>query len=230
MPILLLFLLTLNACSARGFRQESLRAADPGPAVVTHEGVREELARKAQLPKPFRLGIFWKDPVEGPAPDQSFRRWGAEEKKELLSLAEAFSASEVSASFPILTEVGAEPSLSAVRVAAARQGADAVLVVSGAQETFVDTNAAAFSYLLLLPTLFVKGNDAEARFLARAQLIDVRNGFLYLAAEGEALKHERKTLFGLDAGALLKVARTEALGALREELKRQAAPLMGAAL
>lgn len=229
MPILLIFLLTLNACSARGFRQDSLRAADPGPAVVTNEGVRDELARKAQLPKPFRLGIFWKDP-NGPAPEQSFRRWSFEEKKELLSLAEAFSPLEVSASFPILTEVGEEGDLGSVRVAAARQGADAVLVVSGAQETFVDMNAAAFSYLLLLPTLFVKGNDAEARFVARAQLFDVRNGFLYLAAEGEALKQERRTPFGLDAGALLKATRTEALGELKEELKRQAAPLLSGAL
>lgn len=210
MKFIFLVLLVLSGCS-RGFHREELRAGLEGP-VINDQAVAEEFRKSAQLPKPFRLGVYFKE-IQGGT------RWKVEEKEIFHSV--ALPPGEVSAVFPISEELVPTQDFRSVRLAAARQGADAVLVVSGVEELKQSPNGWAATYLLVLPMLFARGIDQESLFIARALLWDVKNSFLYLGAEAESEKVISRPLAFPAREEQKKSTRREALEKLKIELESQ---------
>ena len=77
-------------------------------------------------------------------------------------------------------------------------------------------NNLGWSYLLLLPTLFVPGSQADTLFFANATLWDVRNEFLYLTAETEATSSiTYVAAFGKRDEELVVAAKNDALNKLK---------------
>lgn len=206
----------LVSCSSKGFHRESLRGSLDTPQ-VSDQAIADEFAKVAQLPKPFRLGVYFKR-LEGEQ-DLALSRWREEDREVLYGM--DFPKEEVKAVFPISEELVVSPDFRSVRLAGAKQGADAVLVISGAQKVNHSPNELASTYLLLFPLLFVKGTEVESLFLARALLWDVKNGFLYLGAEAEAEKSWDRPLAFPKTKELILSARREALEKLKLELVRQ---------
>jgi hypothetical protein len=147
-------------------------------------------------------------------------RWQPEQRRRVLELLEALEAgAEVGAVFTIARATVLGDDLGSFRVAAARHGADAVLVVSGREDVERTANLWALSYLALVPVLFAPAQELDARFLAHAELWDVRNEYLYLAAEAEADASQTRPLPFIDRQEATLAAQNEAMKLLGQELQ-----------
>jgi hypothetical protein len=106
-------------------------------------------------------------------------------------------------------------------LAAARHGADALLVVQAACDQIRDTNGWAATYALVIPVLFAPAGELETVFHTNATMFDVRNGYLYMAAESEAENEQKRAHVWLDSDEGLEVARAKAIEDLGKELGEQ---------
>ena len=178
----------LISCSSRGFNRGALKEQlGVDKPVVTDKEIVAVLNKKANLPKPFHMALYFKEQRTGHHGANQNWRWDAADKELIVS---SIKNSDLDKS---LKEISVVPSsnsedIKALRLAAAQQGADALLVVSGISDVDTYCNNAAWSYLLLVPAFFVKGNEADSLFIAQASLYDVRNEFLYFNAEAESEK------------------------------------------
>jgi hypothetical protein len=215
--------LVLTGCaSAKGFHREEMREAmkEAGQEElqVTDTGIAEALSKKAQLPKPFRVAVYFK----GKNYNDLYWRWTADDKQKLFTIQEEIAKfGEISAVMPLSQELIEKEDIASLRLAAARQGADALLVVNGIAEEDHYSNKWALSYMLVAPALFVPGEELDVLFLARASLWDVRNEFLYLSAEAESVSHQKRAPLGIDSREALAEAKKQAIEGLRKELAMQ---------
>ena len=215
-------LLSITACAASsGFQQHTARdtAAQRRPAV--NDGrVEQAFALRPQLPKPYRLGIFFREAesTEG----TPVWRWEPEHRDAILALEKHLvGKGEVSDVFAIGHGALAGDNLSDIRFAAARHGADAVLIVSGIDEAERSANGWATTYAAVLPIFFAPGNDLDVLFTTQAEMWDVRNEYLYLAAEAEAESHQRRALPYIDVEEAIEQSQAEAVALLAGELKNR---------
>jgi hypothetical protein len=223
-PLALSTALFFGCGGSAGFQQSTPREPVSAPPQVNDGEVAAAFGLRAQLPRPYRLGVVFRDPPGELA--ESPWRWEPEQRQELLRKLEALERSgEVASVFTITRGTVAGDDLHAIRVAAARHGADAVLVVSGEDEAEHDWNAWAASYVALLPVLFAPAAELQVRFVAHAELWDVRNEFLYMAAEGEARAEQQRAVLALDHEEGAATAQREALALLGGELEKRLSKL-----
>lgn len=105
-----------------------------------------------------------------------------------------------------------------IRFAAARAGADAVLIVQGTSDIDRYNNALGYSYILLVTPLFIPGTQVDGLFMINATMWDVRNEFLYMSAEAEGTAKQTQPAAFIDEKRIIKAAKADALGALKKEL------------
>lgn len=207
------------SCSSKGFNKEMLRSElhVGDNRQVTDEEIQKVFNLKPQLPKPFKIGVFFV-----PGNYQTWEmRWTAEDKDSILQLEEELKKTgEVSKVFLINESVAPGRDLKSLRLAAAHHGADALLVISAAHDTNRYQNAWAATYALLLPVFFVPGTVSEAFYVTRAALWDVRNEYLYMAVEAESYKEETTSPFSEDKTKLLLKAKKESHEDLKAEILR----------
>lgn len=219
----LVTVLTSACASSRGFNRGALRESMEGKPVVTDTEIAKTLALKAQLPRPFRLAVLFAEPATAYRGSSAKWRWTEEEKANFLKLADSLKTSGEVSDVAVLNGdvlLGAA-SLRETRLAAARQGADALLVVTGVKDVDSYANDWAWTYLALAPMLFVPGTQTDVLVLARASLWDVRNEFLYMSAEGEAVEKSTKPLMLANDQALTEKAKTQAVAKLSDEIQTQ---------
>ncbi len=124
-------LLLVGGCSHKGFNRDELRQ-QVGVAVPVYDNpdVKDEFDKKANLPKPFRLAVYFKPPRQGAG--QPKWRWTDEDKTLISAVSQELKAQGVvSDVFLIVNSLVQRDELLAIRVAAAKHHADAVLIVSG---------------------------------------------------------------------------------------------------
>ncbi|HMJ10176.1 MAG TPA: hypothetical protein VK524_02165 [Polyangiaceae bacterium] len=194
------------------------------PPEINESEVAAAFALRPQLPKPYRVGVFFRPNPE--TADEPQWRWDPKHKRAILGIAKALRASgEVGDVFAIDEATAVSDNLRAIRIAAARHGADAVLVVSGADEVRESLNGWAASYAVLLPMLFAPGSELEVRFTAHAELWDVRNEYLYLSARAEEEAHQQRALCWLDSEGATEQAQAASVKLLAGELEQRFAGL-----
>lgn len=226
--------LTTTACAgSSGFEQVALRDASASKQPEINESqVADAFALRPQLPKPYRVGVVFR-PIgkNAPQPDSDEPwRWDIEHRNALLKIRKSLRASgEVADVFAIDAHTVVGDDLRAIRIAAARHGADAVLVVSGEDVAEHGSNAWAASYVALLPLLFAPGSELDVTFTAHAELWDVRNEYLYLSAEAESEAHQQRALCWLDRREATTKAQTQAVALLSRELEQRFAGLNASA-
>jgi hypothetical protein len=226
-PLACLVLL-LSACGGSGgFSQAQTRELPPqAQPEVNHPDVQRALALRAQLPAPYRLGVYFRGAGDGDAA----WRWEPEHRKAVMAMLGRVSQHQaVTEAFAIARATVAADDLRSIRVAAARHGADAVLVISGHDEVEDGLNAWATTYVALLPMLFVPAGELDVRFMAHAELWDVRNEYLYVAAEAESEAHQTRALPFIDRQEATRSAQDGSLERLGGELERRFAALHAAA-
>jgi hypothetical protein len=221
----LLLLAALAAACASGFDRRGVddRMASGGLA-VTNEDVRAALAVKPQLPAPFRIAVHLVaetfEPGAGPVPaSPDLWRWTAKDKALFEEWTRELRARGVAAEMFAMTElIPAGDDLAGLRLAAAKHGADAVLLLKGVAQVDAYVNPLAVFNLLILPAFFVPASHRDALVVIRAALFDVRNEYLYAAveAEGEGSSIGPSALIG-ESGAI-EEAKEEALADFGPEL------------
>lgn len=208
----------LSACaSSQGFHRDSLREEAAMQPKIDNEAIAKALAKRPQLPKPFRIAVHFKT-----NPHRSELRWKDSDREMFRQVAEKFAPSEeISAIFPLAKPLVQSESLEDLRLAAADQGADALLLVSTTGDVEQASNGLSWSYLALVTTLFVPGTTAEALVISQASLWDVRNGFLYMAAESEHTETQTAPIALINDRELLQTSKRASLEKLAKEVENQ---------
>jgi len=220
-----LLVLTLSACTtSRGFDRNALRGQ-----LADQKQVSGEIDRKvrSQLPTPFRLALYFTPP---PAASRYAKDWSwlDDDRNALLAMGKELKRTGVVSDILAIDETFvAGNDGNAIREAAIRAGADAVLIVNGTCDIDRYNNDLSYSYLLLLPALVVAGSDADALCIAHATLWDLRSPYRYLTVEGEGSAKDIKPYIFIDEQRILKNAKSAALANLKAELTSR---LTGSAL
>jgi hypothetical protein len=218
-PIAALSLFTACTFAPRGFDRGALtRAARVEHEEVTDADVARVLALRPQLGFPFRLAVWFRPPRTERWAQPRFQ-WRDEDREAVLGALRPLVASGIVADVASITGATVTgDDLRAVRLAAARHGADAVLVVAGASDVDRYSNWAAVLYVTLVGLWVVPGSHADGIFLASASLWDVRNEFLYATAEAEGTSGKTRPALLLEDEAPIAGAKRTALAALGKEL------------
>lgn len=215
-----LLILLLSACaSSRGFDRGTLRGQISEPQVVTEEDIQKVLELKPQLPQPFNLAIYFAQPSQTKWRYNNSWKWSGEDKDLFLEIKNELKDKGIASDIFALNDSIMEGSdLVAIRLAAARAGADAVLVVNGVSDLDRYNNALGITYVLLVPAFFIPGTTADALFMVNASMWDVRNQYLYMSVEAEGMADETRPAYFLDEEGIIQEAKTEALASITKEI------------
>ncbi len=235
-------LFLLAACApARGFDRGAIRQImRPAEIQVTDEEIRKVLEAKPQSPVPFSLAIHlyhherwypWQRP-------QLKEIWNTQAQEEVIKWFEPLKTEGIVSSVVLIADAAvdsgidasgnaARPSLRAIRLAAARYHADAVLGINSAGDYELSGNPLAFFYITLVGPLFVPGSKGSALVLMNGSLWDVRNEYLYLTVEAEGAKEETGPPAWIDDKEVIRAAKDRALENFGPELQKRFRNLKG---
>jgi hypothetical protein len=186
---------------------------------VTEEDIKKALEAKPQLPNPFKLAVYLAPPTRPTWYDRAQWTWTGEDKDRILSALSTLHANSVVSEVLPIPETAMEGTDGkAIRLAAARTGADAVLVVSGTADVDRYNNALGPTYILILTGFFVPGTEVDGLFMVNASMWDVRNQFLYLATEAEGVMHKTAPAFFIEEKHIISGAKSEALDMLAKDI------------
>lgn len=162
--------------------------------------IQKIFEKKVNLPKPFTIAVYFKSPPQ--TDGGGTWRWTLKDKTKFVEkMREAVSPEVVSNIFIMENNANNSADLKDLRLSAAQYGADAMMVVQGVTDTHRTRTPWASSYVLVLPALFVNGNQVQTYFNMQASLWDVRNEMLYLtmSSEGDDLEKYPAALWKEDA-------------------------------
>lgn len=218
--ILFTILLFTGCSTSRGFNRDALRNQLNGNSSVTDVNDNKTTSAKNQLPKPFKVGIYFQEPLN--KGEEKLWDWADADKKKILATVDKFKrGGEISRSFVISPSITSGTDLKSIRAAAAQQGADALIVVSAVNDVDQYTTQWAWTYVALFPALFVPASVSDILFISRAAMYDVRKEFLYLTAESEVLVNRKyPAVFRQDKKAT-EDAKNDSLTGLQEELEKR---------
>ncbi len=221
--LLAAILLVLSGCT-HGFDRGLLKQSIATAPVVTDGEIAEVLTRKPQLRFPIKLGVLLGDPP--PVFGGSLWSWTEADRTKILEWFEPLKSRGIVKEVVLVTDEGGTAlDLKRARLAAARYGADALLIVRGIGEAQRYPNSLVVIDILTLTLsgFFNPSNHLDALFIIRATLWDVRNEYLYLEAVAEGLDQTLAPLYwniGRDRDSL-RDAQDEALKALQPELLKR---------
>lgn len=231
--VLILMVFAVTGCASRGFDRGALKQRLQGePVVVTEQEIKQARALKPQLPLPFKLGVFLKrtEPRERGWHKPDPWLWTGDDKNIMLSWGEKLKQDGILSEVFIVSDSAATGNdLKNIRLAAARYGADAVLVVNGVSDVDRYNNFGVITYVVLIPAFFVPGTQVDALFMMDGALWDVNNQYLYLTAEADAVSKKTAPAFLMEERHVINSAKQEALARFGEELVRRLRSLGGKA-
>lgn len=222
-------LIIVSGCSSsRGFDRGALSEGLAPAAPATEQDIQRVLDLRPQLPRPFKLGIFFKQGARVQTDRYRYQwygwDWQPSDKQKLLDVGSSLQRDGlVSDTVFISPETSTGQDLKSIRLAAARHGVDAVLVVSGVADVDRYNNALGPTYALLVTPLFIPGTVVDALFISHAGLWDVRNEFLYSSAEADGLASQTRPAAIVREDAVVSLARersiTELSAAMEQHMK-----------
>jgi hypothetical protein len=213
------FLIALISCaSPRGFERGELRNDVSPDALVTEAEIQRVIDLKPQLPRPFKLGVYLAHPISRHW--SSSWDWRPSDKDAILGIGESLQRTGlVSETIFISPATAQDEKLKSVRLAAARHGVDAVLVVSGVSDLDRYNNALGVLYALIVTPLFVPGTVVDGVFVSHAGLWDVRNGFLYASVETDGESSATGPAAFVDEAMVVKDAKERSIASLAEAIR-----------
>lgn len=197
---------------------------------VSSQDISEVLKLKPQVQFPFKLGIYLDSGRAGysePYPRSTTEffwnvEWRAADKEKVLAALEPLKGRGVlSDAFFISTMTVSGRSWEEVRLAAARHGADAVLVVRSVSQVDSYLNPLCLLNLLILPGWLVPASHRDALVVVAAALWDVRNGYLYATTDAEGTGSVVKPSFTIDDQQAIEKAKEKALADFAAEVARR---------
>ena len=249
LPVLTLALAGTSCHTAPSHRlsRDELSAAARNP-IFTSLDVEEIESLRPQIDGPIRLAVApplertrgsWQPDLFSATDGDTFKvsQWSAAERERIEAWREELRADglveDVVVLSGMLVETGGEPTtdsfLPQVRAAAARTGADAVLLVHRAHNTYGSDGPLALLDLTIVGAAIIPGHELHAQAVVEGIVIDTRNEFLYLSGAGYAERERSSSAWRMDARARDLTAQTEeeALERLAADLRAQARSQLG---
>jgi len=212
------------ACSAHGFDRGQLsQSLTDESKQVTDQDIRSAMARKPQLKFPFKLAVELRS-------DECYRcrnTWREEDKQKILSWGEQLKQAGVISQMFIVPDVFEMKDLKTIRLAAAQQGAHAVLIIRSVDDTDRYQNYASFFYITIVGLWVVPGSDVDALVMLRGAMWDVGNAYLYVTVEAEGQSHMIGPSLMLEDKNAIEQAKRNALDNFGPELIKHIEALAG---
>ena len=226
LSLILMSIAIAGCATSQGFNRDELRGEIGSPVVVDDMQIKTALALKPQLPKPFKLAVYFTEPTTNRRYAHAEWRWSGEDKKKIMTLAVGLkSTGDASDVFVIDESMVQSSSLRSLRMAAAQHGADAIMVVNGVSDVDSYNNGLGWTYIALVTALFVPASKTDALFMAHAAMWDVRNEFLYMSAEAESIKHQTRPAAFTSSREAVNEAKADSMDGLSSEISRRFAGL-----
>lgn len=218
--VLILAILASGCTAARGFDRGALSRSLAPATPATEEEIQRVFDLKPQLPHPFKLGVFFRAESGDPYP-RVIWQWQPDDKQRLLEVGQALERRGVITEAVFISpETSSGQDLKAIRLAAARHGVDAVLVVSGVADVDRYNNSLGPTYALIVTPFFVPGTVVDALFLAHAALWDVRNEFLYASMESDGRASQTVPAVMVQEDSVVAQGKQAAIAQLAESVER----------
>ena len=218
----------IGCTSPGGFLQvESSDRLSEG-MVINDTDIAETLELKPQLKAGFKLGIYIRP--------SAFERydWNTETKEKLGEMCGFLEERGIISGCRLvnLFENPNEKSgfVKTLRLAGARHGVDAVLLLDFDSSHSTHPNPLALTYPLFITGFIVPGHFDNGICIGRAALWDVRNGFLYISLESEAILSRIYPLFLISARDTELRSRRQSENLLIADLKVRLQALMPSGL
>jgi hypothetical protein len=213
-----LLMALISCASPRGFDRGELQNDVSPDALVTEEEIQRVIDLKPQLPRPFKLGIYLAHPISRHW--RSSWDWRPSDKDAILGVGKSLQRTGlVSETIFISPATAQDEKLKSVRLAAARHGVDAVLVVSGVSDIDRYNNALGVAYALIVTPLFVPGTIVDGIFISHAGLWDVRNGFLYASVETDGESSTTGPAAFVDEAMVVRDAKERSIASMAEAIQ-----------
>ena len=220
----------LGNCSSTGFDRAGMtrQMQQEGPA-VSDADIAKVMALKPQLKLPFRLAVY----LESGYARYSRYSWyqndfDLNEKKQFLATLMG-NKEVVSEAFLIasgdLTTSGEKVLLKDIRLAAARYHADAVLVLKSNSNTDTYPNFLSLLYFTIVGFWIAPGSHCDAIHMFHGTLYDVRNEYLYIGAESDAMDSVVRPYALRECSVPLNAARKKAMESFSAEFTKRLATL-----
>ncbi|HLW66151.1 MAG TPA: hypothetical protein VKS79_12640 [Gemmataceae bacterium] len=184
---ILVLALLLTGCFARGFDHPSVYThLQPDPISNMDEEIVKVGLLRPQLTFPCRIAVYLPPSVNG--------QWTSKEKDFVEAWATSLKTEGIAADMFLMSDLFTNgntgdtskgPTLKDLRVAAAKHGANALLVIQGECEVASYQNPAAVLNLTVVGGYLVPGSHRDALVTLQGALVDVSNGFLYTSVESQ---------------------------------------------
>ena len=184
-----LALVTLSACAgSQGFDRAEMQEVLRQTVDLTQQQAVPDAAERP-VPKPtapFRLGLFFTHRDFPTRHAIQRAEWLSQDKDVLLrALAPLQDQRILRESLVIADSTVSHSNLTEIRKAAARYGADLLLIVTGVGAVDRYNNRYAWLYPTIIGAYFADGTHSDALYLVRAGLWDVKSGLLLASEETE---------------------------------------------
>jgi hypothetical protein len=222
----ILLLALLVAGCATGFDRAALREelADP-PTEASEEAITKALAGRPKLRLPIKVAVhltaetYRRGRYDGELVPAESWRWTLEDRKRIETWTEKLRQAGIVSDMFVMSEmVASGHDLEKIRLAAAKHGADAVLVVRGVVQVDRYVNPLCVLNVLVVPGWFVSASHRDALVVLKGAMWDLRHDFLYLSVDAEGKSEVCAPTFEIDAADAIEPARAEALQAFGQEL------------
>jgi hypothetical protein len=200
-------------CVSHGFDRAAIQQRlNDGTLQVTDEAIAEARATRAQLRLPCRIAVYFK-----PA-DHGDWWWTTEDRAALAPWAAALKQEGIAAEvFQLPEMLVGKGEAKDLRLAAAKCGADVLLVIRGAAQTDSYQNPAAMLYLTGVGGFLVPGSHRDSLFVMEGCLLDVDNGYVYTGVQSEGVGKIIRPTFLIEDRDAIGLARTKAVAKFGEE-------------
>ena len=176
------------------------------------------LDERNQLDRPIRMAVYFTKALRNRDIAKNFN-WTYDEKDQFIKALD--KSPIISRVFELIRPRGTDEDIRTLRLLAAQQGADTLLMIQGAFDIETHLNASAISYLFVLPAFFVKGNEVKGTFISQALLWDVKSPIVHLGVQSEGKEEERRPIAFRNPEAIIEEARGESLEILSKKLNKE---------
>jgi hypothetical protein len=224
-----LLLALLVAGCATGFDRTAVREmlADK-QTEASEEAIRKELSKRPPLRFPIKVAVhmtaenYRREHRGGKLTPADNWRWTVEDRDLIESWAEKLRQAGVVSDMFVMSEmVSNGHDLEKIRLAAAKHGADAVLVVRGVVQVDRYVNPLSALNVFIVPGWFAYGSHRDALVVLKGAMWDLRHDFLYLSVDAEGEGAVRAPTFVIDSADAIEPAKEQALEAFGQELVRR---------
>jgi rhombotail lipoprotein len=215
MKAILPLLAAFTVGCANGFHRDALQERlHDGSLQSTDKDIAAARALRPQLKFPCRVACYLNPESKG-----GNWHWTQDDRAALETVGAELKTKGIASEVLLLPDMLSEKgSLDKLRLAAAKCGADVLLVVNGAAECDKYKNPAAVFDLTVVGGYLVPSRHVDALFLMEGCLFDVDNGYVYGAVQAEGVGKIVRPTFRTEEKDAIAKAKTQAIGRLNDEL------------